>query len=155
MLWHPAGEGNSVADKGDNAYTRDKYRKTSPEYSKKMLAEKGYTIDYQGILNLNECDVFEVDDGRTAQNKEDLGKNGHFIRNQASTGIKCIVCLVWALLLLLSSCSHKNGIAEIVGHEVSDKIHLEKTEKFESFDIKNFAREDNCFDIVDIFLLNR
>ena len=86
-VWEPDKDGNLVAQKNDNAWSLAWYLNTSPEISKKMLEEQGYTIDEKGIRNLKEGDVFKVDYGNVTTRNDDLGYIGNKIREKATKGI--------------------------------------------------------------------
>ena len=84
--WKPDEDGNLLAEKGDNAWTLAEYLNTTPLIAYNMLKEQGYFNST--ILNLNEGDVFKVDNGMISHNSNvDLGMVGNFIKNNAGSGI--------------------------------------------------------------------
>ena len=87
-LWKPDERGNLVAEKGDNAWTLSRYLNTTPSIATGLLEEQGYSVNSNGVLNLKEGDVFEIDYGTKAkQSNVDLGAVGNLIRQCAGSGV--------------------------------------------------------------------
>jgi murein DD-endopeptidase MepM/ murein hydrolase activator NlpD len=61
--WHRDDNGNLVADKGDNAQTLANYLRTSFSDALNILANNGYIVNDNGILNLQEGNTLTLPTG--------------------------------------------------------------------------------------------
>ena len=58
--WHPDENGNLVADAGDSTMSLAEYQGISFDAAAKQLTDNGYTVNSNGVLNLNVGDVVKT-----------------------------------------------------------------------------------------------
>lgn len=83
--WEENADGNLMANKGDNVKSLAEYLNTSCYIAAKMLSEQGYIKDKNGIINITEGRIFQVERTSIKNERPDLGFLGNNIRRYAGS----------------------------------------------------------------------